>query len=427
MKKICIVLILLIFLSIISLTYISNNRKYFNYEKIAPEETQANIYEYYIYGNHLNIKGSLKTADMNYKNISMVLYNKETKEIEVNFSNQKQKIDFNISEYINDGLYLDNIPRGNYKLFLKVTYKSPNDNKKQIIKYYSLKNNTKYKNTTYYTLTKYNNKITIDFDNKYKTMVLNIKKNKDDNIYDITIDPGHGGMDTGANNRTNYERDYTMAISLKIKKYLENSNFKVKLTHEENELTNNDLLEKYNTNGRAIIPNEVKSKYTFSIHLNMNTYKSARGFEIYTAKNINYDLAKKIATNLKNYTKLYYSTNETDKILDGIYSRNLTESDIKKTHSEYRRRGCKSNYKITENSSYYYMIRETGGYITGAYIDDRNEKIIGSNPYYNSNVGNESYLLELGYLSNYSDLIIIKSSINNIAKAIADAIIANIK
>lgn len=427
MKKICIVLILLILLIIIFLTYISNDRKYFNYEKITPEAKKANISEYYIYGNHLNIKGSLKITDMNYINISLVLYNKETKDININFSNKNEKIEFNISEYINNGLYLDSIPRGNYKLFLKVTYQNPGDNKKQIVKYYSLKNNTKYKKTTYYTLSKYNNKITINFDNEYKTMELNVQKNNNDNVYDITIDPGHGGMDTGANNRTNYERDYTMAISQKIKQYLENNNFKVKLTHEENTLTNNDLLDKYNNGGRAIIPNEVKSKYTFSIHLNMNSYKSARGFEIYTAKNINYDLAKKIADNLKNYTKLYYSTNETDKMFDGIYSRNLTESDIRKTHSEYKRKGCKSNYNITTNSSYYYMIRETGGYITGAYIDDRNKEIIGENPYYNSNVGNESYLLELGYLSNYSDLIIIKNSINSIAKAIADAIITNFK
>ena len=235
--------------------------------------------------------------------------------------------------------------------------------------------------------------------------------------------PAHGGMDTGANNGNYYESNYTMDISLKVKQYLENNNFKVKLTHEEDKLTSNDLLDEYNTGGRAVIPNEVKSKYTFSIHLNNNSYKSANGFEIYTAKNINYDLAESIAKNLINYTPLNYSTNQTNKVSDGIYSRNFTEKEVSSTHLEYKQKGCNNNYNITTDSSYYYMIRETGGYITGAYIDDSNKKIIGENPYYNSNVGNESYLLELGYLSNYSDLIIIKNNIDAFAKAISDAII----
>ena len=69
------------------------------------------------------------------------------------------------------------------------------------------------------------------------------------------------------------------------------------------------------------------------------------------------------------------------------------------------------------------MIRETGGFMTGAYIDDSNSEKVGVNPYYDSNVGNESYLLELGYISNSSDLEIIKNNIDKIAKAISDAII----
>ena len=50
------------------------------------------------------------------------------------------------------------------------------------------------------------------------------------------------------------------------------------------------------------------------------------------------------------------------------------------------------------------MIREIGGIITGAYIDDRNKETVGYNPYYKSNVGVEGYLLELGYLTNSNDL-----------------------
>ena len=40
------------------------------------------------------------------------------------------------------------------------------------------------------------------------------------------------------------------------------------------------------------------------------------------------------------------------------------------------------------------MLRETGGIVTGAYVDGRNKEF-GKNKYYNSNIGVEAYLLEL--------------------------------
>ena len=52
------------------------------------------------------------------------------------------------------------------------------------------------------------------------------------------------------------------------------------------------------------------------------------------------------------------------------------------------------------------MIRETGGIVTGAYVDNRNEEIL-ANPYVLSNTGCESYILELGYITNSNDLDII--------------------
>ncbi len=48
------------------------------------------------------------------------------------------------------------------------------------------------------------------------------------------------------------------------------------------------------------------------------------------------------------------------------------------------------------------MLRETGGIATGAYIDGRNKEY-GKNNYYNSNIGIEAYLLELGYINNDKD------------------------
>lgn len=387
------------------------------------EEEIVSIDEYYIYGDHLNISGSLKIRDMTYQDIYLTLYNGEYKDIEIVSSNDGTQIDFYLSEYINDGFYLDDISRGNYYMFLKVIYENEEDEEEPIIKYYKLSNNTDYNETIYYTMSKYNNKIIINSDNDYSTIGLNVKENKDKGIYDITIDPGHGGMDSGGTTGTYNEADYTMAISLKIKDNLESKGLKVKLTHEDGELTKNDLLDEYNNGGRAVIPNEVKSKYTFSIHINKNTAKSVHGLEVYTPVNINYDFVKTIVNNLVEYTEFDYSTNRLYKQFNGIYSRNFSESDIESSLKGYEDKGY-NPYNVTANSNYYYMIRETGGYMTGAYIDDSNLDKVGVNPFYDSNVGNESYLLELGYLSNSSDLNIIDNGIDDIAKAISDAIIA---
>lgn len=51
-------------------------------------------------------------------------------------------------------------------------------------------------------------------------------------------------------------------------------------------------------------------------------------------------------------------------------------------------------YEIDNDTPYLYMIRETGGIATKAYVDGRN-KAYGKNKYYNSNIGVEAYLLEL--------------------------------
>ena len=76
------------------------------------------------------------------------------------------------------------------------------------------------------------------------------------------------------------------------------------------------------------------------------------------------------------------------------------------------------------------MIRETGGIVTGAYIDGRNTKF-GKNLYYNSNIGVESYILELGYIINKEDLknILTKQNLytDGICKAIEEYLINNKK
>ena len=358
---------------------------------------------------------------MEYEKVVLALYNGEEKEFDVNIEEDTNGIKFNTSEYLNDGMYIDDLEKGIYYLFLRFDYKDEEKEDNIISKYYVLNNDTSYDSLVYYTISKYNHKIVISKDEEYGTFFFNVDDNSDKNIYDVTIDPGHGGMDSGAVLGEYKESEIAMDISLGVKNYLEKNGYTAKLTHDKNDIAKDEVMDKYNKHGRAVIPNEVKSKYTFSIHMNKNDYSSVRGVEIYTASGIDYDFAKSIVNSVVNNTKLEYSNNKMYKVGDGVYTHNFTQSEIDSSLSEYDKKGYK-RYNVTSNSNYLYMIRETGGYMTGAYVDDSNPDDVGVNHYYNSNVGNESYLIEVAYLSNTGNLGILNNDKEAIIQAIGEAI-----
>lgn len=405
MKKFLTLLGILFIIFVLIVVY--DNYKVLSIPKLDIQEDRIKIDNIYIYGTHLNIEGNINSND----NYELVLYDGDVIVYELNkFDNR-----FNISDYVNNGIYLDDIPRGYYYLFLR-TKNVDNDE----YKYFALNNTTEYDDIVYYTMSKYDNKITIKNDNKYSTMTMDVSKNKDKNVYDIVLDPGHGGMDCGANKNGYAETDFTMNIAVKVKTKLEEYGFRVKLTHEEGQLSKEEKLPEYGVNGRAVIPREVNAKYVFSIHLNSSYHSNVSGLEIYTAKAINYDFAKLLAENIVNSTGISYSNNKINKVFDGIYTRNFTEDDVKNSLKEYEDKNW-NPYEVSTKSNYYYMIRETGGIITGAYVDDRNSEIP-ANPYTKSNIGSEAYILELGYISNKKDLNKIKNNIDNYALSIADSI-----
>lgn len=378
--------------------------------KLEIQEETINIDELYIYGTHLNLHGNTVHGD----GLQLVLYNGEFKEISININDDE----FNLSDKVNDGLYLEDIARGDYYLFLRT--KETSDDDKVNYKYYALKNNTDYKETTYYTFSSTNNKIIINSEESYPTMMMHVKENTDDNVYDIVIDPGHGGMDSGANKNGYYESELTMELADLLYEKLKETGMKVKLTREDGELTKNEKLPEYGVHGRAVIPYEVKAKYVFSIHFNSNSYSSVNGLEVYTADNINYDLAKNLVKNITETAGIGYSSNKISKVMDGIYTRTFTESEIENSSKESEEKG-RVPYGITTKSNYYYIIRETGGIVTGAYVDNRNEEIK-ANPYVKSNIGSETYLLELGYISNNNDLNNLLNNMDKYAEGIVKSI-----
>ena len=79
--------------------------------KIDVEKEIVNVDEYYIYGNHFNIKGDLQITDINYDSISLILYNGDEKEFNVDDEIDGTTIKISTSDYINEGMYIDNLDK----------------------------------------------------------------------------------------------------------------------------------------------------------------------------------------------------------------------------------------------------------------------------------------------------------------------------
>lgn len=420
MKKV--IIILIIIASIGGASY------YYYYDQIylpsliptlEVEENSVTITNYYIYGTHLNIEGSIKKINAKFKDVDLVLWNektgKSTKYL-INYQKNVNNLSFNISDEINNGIYLDTIKKGNYKLYLRFTYE---ENKEKTYKYYPLNNKTEYSKTTYYTTYKSNNKITIS--KKDETMTMKVADTTDE-VYDIVLDPACGGIDKGVSGNGHHETDITLNMATKVKEKLEESNIKVKLTRTEDSLKDDEYFDEYNEGGRAIIPYEVYSKYVFSFEANSSKNPDTSGFAIHTATDINYDFSALLVENIIEKTGLKTTISTNHRIDYGIYSHNFTENEVQNKLEYYDNRGYK-RYNVTTNSNYLYMIRETGGIITGAYIDESNPEQIGVNPYYKSNVGSETYVINLGYLTNKNDITALTTNQDAYATAIANTII----
>lgn len=416
--KIRIIVVLFIILMIFLIyTKIKNDN---NKETIAAQQTEtlfssldpsytASITKYIIYGTHLNIEGTInipKISGISIYSVDLILKTVDGNEINLDCSHDYKNsiLSFSTINEINKGLDLESLSQSNYYLVLKIIY-SNND-----IKYYSLKNDSGYNNTTYYTLTKSssNNKIDINFDSynniSYTEISVTPVAKLPDDVYDIVIDPGHGGSDTGAINGSNTESSIALQCAKILKQKLENSGYKVFMTRDgtesREELTANSV---YDENGRVNTSQASHSKILISLHLNSTTGTVKQGgVEVFSPSNCNLDFAKLLAKNIVETANTSYSIVDTYKKANGVYVRNFTNADILAFNAKAKKDNYEP-YNITTSTPYLYMIRETGGIATNAFVDGRNPNY-GTNKYYNSNVGIESYLIELGYMVNDTDL-----------------------
>lgn len=386
----------------------------------------VNINKYVVYGTHLNIQGELETnlTDNNIDEVKLVLKDITGVEIpfEIKYSINQNGITFSTSDEINGGINLEEISQGEYYILLKVVNTLEGI---QYDNYYLLNNKTEYENIEYYTITdnNKNNKINISSNEYFLNgilvtyMNLTVKEAKlPIDVYDIVIDPGHGGNDPGAVKGEYYESEIVLEYSLDLKNKLEELGLKVKLIRDKDE-----YIDVYGEEGRGVIPNIVKAKLVFSIHLNSSGIAmKTGGVEVYSPPNSNLYFPKLIADNIVNIANTTYSPNILYKMQDGVYVRNYSEQEIIEVQ-EYAAESGYKEYNITTDTPYMFMIRETGGIATNAYIDGRNTEY-GVNKYYNSNIGVEGYLLELGFMTCSEDLNNLLNNKNAYVEAISKSI-----
>lgn len=107
----------------------------------------------------------------------------------------------------------------------------------------------------------------------------------------ILIDPGHGGMDGGAQSKNGtVEKNINLSISLKLRKALQDEGFKIVMTREEDKGLYTDsgkVRKKKNEDleNRCKIKDESNCNMFISIHLNMFPQSKYYGSQVWYSSN----------------------------------------------------------------------------------------------------------------------------------------------
>lgn len=253
-------------------------------------------------------------------------------------------------------------------------------------------------NETWYTVTRNgkSNKVTLQTKNAQLSLKVEKVDELPENVYDILIDPGHGGLDGGTVTGDLKESGEALKVSKYIAQRLEDHGLKVKLTRTEDLDPAGEGNFDYGKSpffdeGRVEQAYRYQAKYMLSNHLNAFD-GSLKGFEVYSSVATDDGWASGIVASL---TDAGHSARDSLKsefrVSEGSYKKYFLCKEATTYASTY---GCSNDYM-----DYLYIIRETGGRIS------QSSELIDYNENYTTipNYGAETILIEYAYLDNKSD------------------------
>lgn len=243
----------------------------------------------------------------------------------------------------------------------------------------------KEKPITWYTVTRQGRSNQINLSVEGGMLTLNVKSvtQLPKDVYDIVVDPGHGGADPGAVGNGATEAEEVLKVSTYIAKRLEDHGLKVKLTRSNDKdpaagTTCTYDTCPYVTNGRIEQLYATETKYTISNHLNASESKQARGAEVYSSVKTSDQWSSQVIQAFNSIQRQINDVkNSASRISTGSYKRGIGSNPV----------------------DYYYMLRESGGEATQAQLLSKYNQAYQLMPKY----GSEVLLIEYAYISNSQD------------------------
>ena len=388
------------------------------------ESRNVIVTKLYTYGRSLGFEGKLSNIEKdNFENARLIVVdgNGFEQSAKLNGYFENGYLILKSNDKINNTILIDKLENNDYYVYIRLKL-----NNSAEPRYYSLENETSIDELTYFTITKdgLNRKMTATFKEEevknrtYKYLTFSLENSiLPDDTYDIVIDAGHGGKDRGEFSNGVSEANLTLEYAKMLKEALETKGYKVAMTRTDE---NNDTYtynNMYGQNGRIGLACQTHAKLMISLHVNSG-FIALNGAEVYCPCNSDITFAKDLANKIVEKTSIEYSSNNTNKVANGVYVEGYTEKNIKELAESAKNKGYEP-YAITTDTTYKYTIREVGGLATNAYVDGRNPAYE-KNPYYNSPSGIECYQLELGYIK--TDLDKLLSEKAAYVEAISEAI-----
>lgn len=396
---------------------------------MPPTAGTAQLQDAWIYGTHLGIEGVLPLAQGAAVPQSLQLV-QHTEGGDISWplqcTEQPGGLGFCLSQLINGGLELENLAEGSGGLLVRALASDGTTADYQL-----QATGAAAQPLTYYTVTHggANRQVTLQpatftqQDGQTDGILLQCATAPlPAEVYDIVIDPGHGGDDGGTINGDYCEADIALDIAKRTRDKLQALGLKVLLTRDGSEGNKLHMAyTMYDEDGRVNVTAAARAKLCLSLHL--NSYEGRLdhgGVQIYAADKMDYSFAASLASNVVQCAHTTLSPMEIYSLGNGVYCRTFTEQDVADLAAEGPEHGFTS-YVQPVGTNYYYMIRETGGRVTGAYVDGRHPHY-GTNLYRDSAFGVETYLCELGYINIAADFNNLLTDPDGYASGLAQAV-----